>query len=299
MSKLNFNYTLTFHTDPPPMAIMNSQSHQVLSSKALQELEEKERERYITRRNADPSGRIFDKIEATTFEIADTFYQLIHTVQRREQVELEKYRDATAVQEEAEDFDSLKSSIAERDALFDQLKKMQETPRNISPPVTMARPTPHDLKDGPEPANHFTQPALRIVELMLKEERFQPIQSELTTIFDLMGLQASRHCEIKQEEEMKIITLEVDLKVSYSRCFPSCAVDESRLTNLVPELLSFSRNERLLTLQFPGPREGPRRVEEEAVCNTKGTRHCQGKARRVEGGRRKDDRVCRRSQRED
>ena len=196
---------------------MNSQSHTLLSSKALQALEEKERERYITRRDADPSGRIFDKIEAATFEIADTFYQLIHTVQRREQVELEKYHDASAVQEESKIFDLLKSSIAERDALFDQLKKMHETPKNIPPPVTVTRPTPQDLKDAPEPVNYFTQPALHMVELLLKEERFQPIQSELTTIFDLMGLQASRHCEIKQEEEMKIITLELDLKVSCSR----------------------------------------------------------------------------------
>ena len=217
MSKSDFNYRLTFHTDPPHTDNMDSQSRMLLSSKAIQALEEKEKDRCIARKDADPSSHIFDKIEATTFEIDDRFYQLIQIVQRRERVDLAEYHDSDAIQEEYEIFDSLKSTIGQRDALFEDLKKIHEFPKNNPPTVIMGRPAPHDPKDGQEPAAYFTQPALRVVESMMKEARFQVIQSELATIFDLMALQASRHSEIKQEEEMKIIALGLDLAVSDER----------------------------------------------------------------------------------
>jgi hypothetical protein len=104
-------------------------------------------------------------------------------------------------------------------------------------------PTAHDPKSGVESANHFTQPAMHMVDLMWKEERFKPIKSELETIFELMGLHASRHSEIKQEEEKKILDLGLDLKVSCSGSIALLSWGIARLDGL-------KWNEPLLTLSI-------------------------------------------------
>lgn len=176
---------------------------------------EKEKKMLAKFKEKDQGFQLWDQIDAATNEVEAAFVDIQHKVQMREQVNLEEYRTEEAINLEYEGFDVLKARIAERDTLFDELKKMHDVSKTMLPTKKKTRPAPHDPKDGEEPANHFTKSATTMLEIMLKDARFQQIQTELEEILDLLGIQASRHQEIKLEQEGKILSLNMEVKVCH------------------------------------------------------------------------------------
>lgn len=219
---------------------MNGTTHPALTSKALRTMEEKENARCSSRKEANASGKLFNKIETTTEDIADQFYDLIHYVQMREQVPLEIYRDENALTRETEHFAALKSKIATRDALFDEFKKVHEPAK----PAKKTRMS-HDPKNGLEPVNLYTQAASTMLQAYMENEQFHHIKDDLEEIFDLLGIQSTRHVELQKQKEHKILEQNLELE-EYKRELKKTKRELSsseKETTMVKSELATSRKE--------------------------------------------------------